>query len=177
MKNIWLAALALLFAACATPPEPIPNQEAGNQRPPREVVEEHLRAVEAGNWDVAEAQISPDFTMQMEGMPRWVKIDRSNALETHRARKRAFPDFRFNEKIEREDGNSVTVAVYLTGTHTGYLDYPINQVPELEATGKSIDLPAEYFTYYIEDDQIRAIFGRIPEGHGPPALKEQLGVE
>jgi len=50
-------------------------------------------------------------------------------------------------------------------------------VPELEATGKSINLPSEYFTYYNENYRIRAVFGRIPEGHGPPALKEQLGVE
>ncbi|NBB90768.1 MAG: hypothetical protein GVY23_06135 [Spirochaetes bacterium] len=112
--------------------------------------------------------------MQMEGMPRWVTIDRSNALETRRARKRAFPDFCFNDKIEREDGNSVTIAVSLTGTHTGYLDYPIDQVPELAATGKSINLPAEYFTYYIDDDQIHAVFGRIPEGHGTSGLQEQF---
>jgi hypothetical protein len=177
MKNIWLLSITLLLGACATAPAPISNQEADNERSPREVVSEHLRAVEAGDWDVAQAQIAPGFTMQMEGMPRWVTIDRPNALDTHQARKRAFPDFRFNETIERQEGNSVTIAVYLTGTHTGYLDYPINQVPELEATGRSINLPAEYFTYYIENDRIRAVFGRIPEGHGPPALKEQLGVE
>lgn len=177
MKRMWLASLVLLCCACATAPEPTSNQKAGNERAPREVVQEHLRAVEAGDWETAEAQIAPEFTMQMDGMPRWVTIERPNALAMHKARKQAFPDFRFNEKIEREEGNSVTIAVYLTGTHTGYLDYPIKHVPKLEATGKSIDLPAEYFTYYIEDDKIRAIFGRIPEGHGPPALKEQLGVE
>jgi len=72
----------------------------------------------------------------------------------------------------------VKVAIYLTGTHTGLLDYPKNVgVPKTEATGKSIDLPAEYFTYSVENDKIVHTYGFIPEGHGPQALMKQLGIE
>jgi hypothetical protein len=178
MKNLSVTLLfAVVCSACASAPEPKPTTDAHNTRTPRELVVEHLRAVEAGDWDRAEAAIADNFTMQVDKMPRWVSIKRPDALDLHKARKQAFPDFRFNEQIEAEAGNSVRIAVYLTGTHTGYLDYPLRSVPKLEATNKPIDLPVEYFTYYIEGDRIAHIFGEIPKGHGPDALKEQLGVD
>lgn len=168
--------LASLLAACASPPSPL-TEGAGNTRPPVDLVREHLRAAEQGDWVTAESHIGDDFRMQMKGMPFWVSIGRPNALDMHQARKRAFPDFKFNEQVVSEEGNAVKIAVYLTGTHTGPLDYPISEVPKVGPTGKSINLPAEYFTYYVEKDRIHYIFGEIPEGHGPPALKKQLGLE
>jgi len=171
-----LPLLATALAACASAPAPL-TKGAGNTVSPTELVLAHLRAAEQGDWATAESHLASDFSMQMKGMPFWASIGRPNALDMHKARKRAFPDFKFNEKVIREDGNAVTVAVYLTGTHTGFLDYPIDAVPKLEPTGRSIDLPAEYFTYYVEEDRIHHVFGDIPEGHGPPALNKQLGVE
>ena len=167
----------LLFCACASAPSAVTTDSAHNTKSPTELVQAHLRAVEAGDWKTAEAQLDPGFTMQMKGMPFFVKIPFSDALAMHKARKQAFPDFTFNEKVEAVEGNSVRVAVFLKGTHTGFLDYPIKEVPKLAATGKPIDLPAEYFTYFFENDRITRIYGQIPEGHGPPALKKQLGVE
>lgn len=169
--------LVLLSPGCATAPSPLTVDAAHNSKAPAELVQAHLRAVEAGDWKTAEAQLDPGFTMQMKGMPFFAKIPFSDALAMHKARKTAFPDFTFNEKLEPAQGNSVRVAVYLKGTHTGFLDYPIKEVPKLEATGKPIDLPAEYFTYFFENDRITRIYGEIPEGHGPPALKKQLGVQ
>lgn len=163
--------------ACASPPAALPADSAHNSKSPAALVLAHLRAVEAGDWPTAESQLAPDFTMQMKGMPFFVKIRFADALAMHKARKQAFPDFTFNEKLDPVAGNSVRVAVFLKGTHTGYLDYPIKEVPKLAATGKSIDLPAEYFTYFFENDRITRIYGEIPEGHGPPALKQQLGVQ
>ena len=171
-----LPLLATVLAACASAPTPL-TQGAGNTVSPAGLVSAHLRAVEQGDWATAEAHLASDFSMQMKGMPFWVSIDRPHGLDMHKARKKAFPDFKFNEQVIREKGNAVTVAVYLTGTHTGPLDYPLDTVPKMGPTGRSIDLPAEYFTYYVENDRIRRIFGEIPEGHGPPALKKQLGVE
>lgn len=171
------ALLVLWSLGCATAPAPLSADAAHNSRSPGELVRAHLRAVEAGDWQTAEAQLDPAFTMQMKGMPFFVKIPFADALAMHKARKRAFPDFTFNEKVEAAEGNSVRVAVFLKGTHTGFLDYPIKEVPKLEATGKPIDLPAEYFTYFFENDRVTRIYGEIPEGHGPPALKKQLGVQ
>lgn len=172
---------ALLFfwipLGCASAPAVLSVDAAHNTRSPSELVQAHLRAIEAGDWKTAEAQLDPDFSMQVKGMPFFVKIPFADALAMHKARKKAFPDFTFNEKLDSLEGNSVRVAVFLKGTHTGFLDYPIKEVPKLEATGKTIDLPAEYFTYFFENDRILRIYGEIPEGHGPPALKQQLGVK
>lgn len=170
-----ILAVSLALSACAAAPSP-ELHEASNTRAPRDVVLAHLRAAEEGDWPAAEALLGDSYTMQMKGMPSWVSIGRANGLDMHRARKRAFPDFRFNEQVLAEEGNSVKIAVFLTGTHTGPLDYPIAEVPKVAATGRPINLPAEYFTYYVKNDRIIHTFGEIPEGSGPPALKQQLGL-
>jgi len=176
-RLLLVVSLSWLTLGCASAPSTLPGDAAHNTKSPTELVLAHLRAIEAGDWKTAEAQLDPEFSMQMKGMPFFVKIPFADALSMHKARKRAFPDFTFNEKLDPVLGNSVRVAVFLKGTHTGFLDYPIKEVPKLEATGKSIDVPAEYFTYYFENDRIRHIYGEIPEGHGPAALKKQLGVQ
>jgi len=177
MNRPLLIVPTCFFLACASAPAALSADAARNTGDPKALVTAHLRALEAGDWQTAESQLDPAFAMQMKGMPFFVNIGFANALDMHTARKRAFPDFTFNEQLEAAGGNAVKVAVFLKGTHTGYLDYPIAEVPKLEATGKTIDLPAEYFTYFVEGDRIRRIFGDIPEGHGPPALKKQLGVQ
>jgi hypothetical protein len=124
--------------ACASPPTALPADSAQNTKSPAALVQAHLRAVEAGDWPTAESQLAPEFTMQMKGMPFFVKIRFADALAMHKARKQAFPDFTFNEKIDPVAGNSVRVAVFLKGTHTGYLDYPIFRLSTSRTSSKTI---------------------------------------
>jgi len=154
-----------------------PSETPHNTRPTQEIVREHLRAVEAGEWDKASAMLADGYTMKMKGMPFFVKIDKAHAFDMHKARKTAFPDFKFNETMEDVGKNGVKITVKLTGTHTGLLDYPVGDIPKTPATGKSVNLPVEYFTYYIEGDKIVHTYGEIPEGSGPPALKKQLDLK
>jgi hypothetical protein len=157
---------------------PKATAEARNTRSPREIVQEHLRAAEAGDFTKANGYLAEDYAMKMQGMPFFISIKKVNALDMHKARKIAFPDFRFNEKIEWEKDNQVKIAVYLSGTHSGVLDYPSSVgVPRTEPTNKTIALPAEYFIYSVENDKIIRTDGEIPEGNGPPALMKQLGIE
>lgn len=174
-RNVLLVALMTL-GACSEP-TPRPNAAAQNQRRPLDVVQAHLRAVERGAWSEADALLNDGYRMRMRGMPFFVRINRAGALDMHRARKQAFPDFRFNEVVEWERDNQVRIAVYLTGTHTGVLEYPSSVgVPRTEPTGRTIRLPAEYFVYTVEQDKIVHTYGEIPEGHGPAALMQQLGI-
>lgn len=177
MKNLLLILLVTTLVSCGSY-TPKTNADAHNTRTPREIVQEHLRAAEAGDFAKAEAAIADDYTMKMKGMPFFISIKKANALDMHKARKMAFPDFAFHEKIEWENNNQVKIAVFLTGTHTGVLDYPSAVgVPRTEPTGKRINLPAEYFVYSVENDKIVRTDGEIPEGNGPPALMKQLGIE
>jgi hypothetical protein len=177
-KNLILTAIVSIVLLGCSNYQPKSNSEAHNKLKPLDVVLSHLRAVEAGDWEKANSYLADNYSMKMEGMPFFVSIKKADALSMHKARKLAFPDFKFNEKIEFEKDNQVKVGIYLTGTHTGLLNYPENVgVPKTEATGKSINLPAEYFTYSVENDKIVHTFGVIPEGHGPKALMKQLGIK
>jgi len=153
------------------------QEEAKNTLTPREIVIAHLRAIENADWGKANSYLAEDYKMKMKGMPFFISIRKDSALNIHKARKTAFPNFKFNEKIEYVNGNQVKLSISLTGTHTGLLDYPRNiGVPRTEATGKEINLPSEYFIYSIENDKIVDTYGEIPEGHGPKALMQQLGI-
>ncbi|MFN8277358.1 MAG: ester cyclase [Chitinophagales bacterium] len=179
MIKQWMPGVivALLLSGCNAY-EPKSNDAAHNTLKPVEVVKLHLRAVENGDWETANSYLADDYRMKMEGMPFFVRIGKPDALAMHIARKQAFPDFKFNEQVEMEKDNEVKLAIYLTGTHTGILDYPKNVgVPKTPATGKSIHLPSEYFTYAVENNKIVYTYGMIPEGHGPKALMEQLGIQ
>jgi len=177
LKKLLCTVLLLpSFISCSTY-QSKPNQEANNTVSPSKIVTEHLRAVENGNWVKAESYLAEDYKMKMDGMPFFVSIKEENALDMHKARKDAFHDFKFNEVIEDTSDNQVKIAVYLTGTHTGLLDYPERiGIPKTEATGKKVNLPAEYFTYSIENDKIVHTYGEIPDGHGPAALLKQLDI-
>ena len=165
-----------LFSGCSSY-KPLSNEKANNKLTPTQIVTAHLRAIENGDWDKANSYLADTYKMKMKGMPFFVSIKKADALSMHKARKTAFPDFKFNEKIESATDNQVKVAIYLTGTHTGLLDYPKNVgVPKTAATGKKINLPSEYFIYSIENDKIVDTYGEIPDGHGPKALMEQLGI-
>jgi predicted ester cyclase len=178
LKPILYAGLLLCSLISCGTYQSKTNQEANNTLSPSNIVTEHLRAVEYGNWAKADSYLAGNYKMKMEGMPFFVSIKKENALDMHRARKEAFPDFKFNEVIMDTSDNQVKIAVYLTGTHTGLLDYPKSiGVPKTEATGKKINLPAEYFIYSVENDKIVHTFGEIPDGHGPVALMKQLGIE
>ncbi len=176
-RRTWFSLIAFGAFAIAGCGGYTPAESPNNTRSPEEVVREHLRAVEAGEWEKANALLSEGYSMKMAGMPFFVSIDRAHAFDVHKARKVAFPDFRFNETIENTGKNAVKVTVRWTGTHTGFLDYPVGDLPKTNATGKTVALPEEYFTYYVEADHIVHTFGEIPEGHGPPALKKQLGLQ
>jgi len=174
---LMMTIVHFLFLGCGSY-NPKTNEEAKNTKSPTEIVTAHLRAIEMGDWDKANSYLSEDYKMKMKGMPFFISISKKDALGMHIARKTAFPDFKFNEKIKESANNQVKIAVYLTGTHTGLLDYPKNVgVPKTPATGKQINLPSEYFIYSVENDKIVSTYGEIPEGHGPKALMQQLGIK
>lgn len=139
------------------------------------IVQKHLRAVEAGQWEEADALIGEDYVMTgIIPFPinLFVKIRKKDALRMHKPRKRAMPDFRFNERVLEESADRVKFQVNLSGTHTGVIDYQgiLRGVPVIQPTGKKVALPAEYFTYFVRDGKIVKTIGEIPKNAGVQAL-------
>jgi len=140
-----------------------------------DMVQAHLRAVEAGDWDTALSYIGDEY--QMTGtipfpISLFVKIGKKDALRMHIPRKRALPDFKFNETVLSETPNTVKLQVNLTGTHTGPIDYTgvLRGVPVIAPTGKKVSLPSEYFTFTLRDGKIVKTVGEIPKNAGVQAL-------
>ncbi|MBC8098516.1 MAG: ester cyclase [Armatimonadetes bacterium] len=139
------------------------------------VVMQHLRALEAGEWDSALAMIAEDY--QLAGVipfpvSLFIRIRKAQSLDMHKARKRALPDFKFNETYQAETPDSVKFQVNLTGTHTGVIDYRglIRGIPVVQPTHKAVKLNPEWFTYYVRDGLIYKTVGDIPKNAGVPGL-------
>ena len=141
----------------------------------RDIVAAHLRAVEAGDWDKAMSFIGDDYRMTGTipfPVSLIVKIGKKDALRMHIPRKRALPDFKFNEKVLSETDDTVALQVNLSGTQTGLIDYTgvLRGVPVIAPTGKRVNLPDEFFTYTVRDGKIVKTVGRIPKNAGVQAL-------
>lgn len=141
----------------------------------KEVLFQHLRAVEAGDWETALSHISEQY--QLAGVipfpiSLFVRIGKAQALDMHKARKRALPDFRFNEDYIETTDHSVSIQVNLTGTHTGVIDYRglVRGIPVIPPTGKSVKLNPEWFTYEVRDNLITRTVGKIPKNAGVSGL-------
>ncbi len=141
----------------------------------REVLDNHLRAVENGDWERALSYIAENYSMTGTipfPISLFVKLGKSRALTMHQARRRALPDFRFNEIYLEESDQHVKIQVNLTGTHTRTIDYwgILRGIPVIPATNKAVKLNPEYFTYYVRENLIYKTIGDIPKNAGVQGL-------
>lgn len=89
---------------------------------------------------------------------------------------KAFPDWSFNAKYEREEDQIVHISVQVTGTHTGDLDMSAMDMGVVPATGKTIAMPATNGRLTFWGDKIASLNFDIVEGAGIPGILAQLGV-
>ena len=173
-KTVFAALMLATLSACSATSE-IKNSSGGSWRSAKSVVLEHLRAVEAGDWVKADALIGSDYSMTGTvpfPISLFVKIGKAQSLQMHKPRKRAMPDFRFNERVLEESPNRVKLEINLTGTQTGVIDYSgvLNNIPVIQPTGRKLKLAPEFFTYFVRDNRIVATIGEIPKGAGVEGL-------
>lgn len=139
------------------------------------IVRQHLRAVEAGDWEKADSYIDDSYSMTGTipfPISLFVKITKQQVLRMHKPRKQALPDFKFNERILEETDEMVKLQINISGTHTGTIDYTgiLRGVPVIPPTHKKVNLPNEYFTYYVVGGKITKTIGDIPKNAGVQAL-------
>src|SRR5207248_6764420 len=87
---------------------------------------------------------------------------------------RAFPDWKFNLHEAEEQGDIVTGAVQITGTHTQDLVLP--GMPPIPATHKKVSLPEEHLVFTFKGDRIASLASDNVPGGGVAGVLQQIGV-
>lgn len=171
----FLAIASLLFVAACGGTNPESNPYSNRLVAPSEVVREHLRAIEAGDWKKASSYLAEDFKMKVKGYP--LSVSKKNALKYHEAFKEAVPNMAFNEEVLKEDKHVVKLRVRLTGTHLHTLNLPDPGSEPIPGTGKSVNLSYQEIKYYIKFNQIHSIQATSMQGIDPNELVEALSAE
>ena len=102
-------------------------------------------------------------------------LSRDEFLEMLRAIYGGFPDWRY-EHDPPEDRNGVFAIRWRQGgTHTGTFAWP--GLPPVPATGRSVTIPAHFFFYRVQGDEIVEIRPEPVAGGAPRGILEQIGIE
>lgn len=137
-----------------------------------DIVKTGMQAFAAGDVTALSSLIAEDFVFSG---PVPQPIGKTDFLNLCRANHSAFPDFNFNARDFREEGDNVYVTTAITGTHTGPLAL-IPNIPAVPPTGKRIQLPDERHTYMLKDGLlVRLDVQSRPDG-GIPAAYAQVGA-
>jgi predicted ester cyclase len=88
----------------------------------------------------------------------------------------AMPDWKFNPKDLKQDGDKVTGVFQITGTQTRELNLPMPGFHKLPATGKHVALPREGITITIKNGKIARLESEVVPGGGVNGVLAQLGV-
>jgi len=90
---------------------------------------------------------------------------------------KAFPDWKFNSADLREEGGEIRGTVQITGTHKGELDLSALGMPNVPATGKTVNLPREEITLSVSNGKFTSLTTAATEGAGVMGILSQLGVK
>ncbi len=137
------------------------------------IVRETIAAYEAGNVSRAGQYLTDDFTFSG---PTPEPVGKTEFLGLMGGLLEAFPDWRFNAKNFKVQGNKVTFTTKVTGTHTDTLDTHIPGIPPVPATNKKITMPEEPNIAILRGDKIASFELTPVPGGGVAGILSQLGV-
>jgi predicted ester cyclase len=133
-----------------------------------------LAAIESGDMAKAGNYLTGDFTFSG---PVPQPIGKAEYLGLQGALIKAIPNWKFNAKNIKVQGNTVTATLQITGTHTQTLAAIMPGMSPVPATGKKITLPQEPLTVTMRGDKMASLeAGHVPGG-GVPGLLAQIGVQ
>ena len=136
-----------------------------------EIAQAFSLALETRDFDRAISYLSDNFVFSG---PVPQPIGKHEFLAFQRAVEDAFPDWSFNAHDVQEQGEKVTAAVQITGTHTRGLVLP--GIPAIPATGKQISLPEEHIEFTLQGDKIASLTSDNIPGGGIAGILAQIGV-
>jgi predicted ester cyclase len=125
------------------------------------------------NHDVAKVAevVAEDLVFVSAGR----RLNRAQFLEMLRALYRAFPDWRYEHTEPSQRGDEFVVRWRQGGTHLATWRMP--GLPPLEATGRTVRIPAQDFFYTIQEDLLVKIRPDPIPGGAPLGILQQLGVD
>ena len=118
----------------------------------RDVLEQHLKAFAAGDWNRYKAALTDAATYEEEATGR--RAQGGDAIvQAVEPWKKAFPDMQVTIKEAIGSGDALVVELEWAGTHQGTLVGPFGTIPATKKFGK---LPAVQVARF-DDDRIREI--------------------
>jgi hypothetical protein len=137
-------------------------------------VQSLMDAVQMGNFEKAKSYLSSDFRFSGP-VPEPISADAWMGMSA--SLKAAFPNLKYNFKVESVDGETAHISAELSGTHSGELDLTSMHLGVIPATGKSFKAAHEHGKAMLRDGKITSWTMEPTEGAGLMAILGQLGVK
>jgi predicted ester cyclase len=139
-----------------------------------DLVKDGLAATEAGDFNKLGSLVADDFVF---AGPVPQPVGKQEFMGLQMALLKAMPDWKFNAKDMKENGDQVSMLLQVTGTQTGELQLPMPGMPPIPPTGKKVSLPFEPSTFTVKNGKLtRLDVQSSPEG-GLMGILSQLGVK
>ena len=138
-----------------------------------EIVKAGLAAVEANDFKKLEGMLADDMVF---AGPVPKPVGKHEFVGLQSLLLAAMPNWKFNPKDFKENGDVVTVTLQVTGTQTGELSLPMPGMPKIPASGKKVSLPSEASTFTVKNGKITRLDVASTPGGGVPGILAQLGV-
>ncbi len=140
----------------------------------RELAEDFMMALNSGDWDKVASYLSEDFKFmgpvpEPIGAMEWIGLSKSLM--------RAFPDIKYNFRIDSIEGDVVTTTTQLSGTHTADLDLTAMGFGVISPTGIYFSNPEDKGEAVVKDDKVVSLYVKSAEGSGLMGILEKIGVE
>jgi hypothetical protein len=140
---------------------------------PEMVLRECYAAFEASQFEKAAGYFADNFVLSG---PTPQPIGKKEFVALQSGLIQAIPDWKFNPHNFHTQGDTVTVVMQITGTHTRTLPSLMPGAPEVPATGKHFSLPEEPSRATVKNGQITSFSADQVPGGGVMGIFQQLGI-
>jgi ketosteroid isomerase-like protein len=116
-----------------------------------DIVKDGLAAADAGDFNKLAGLLADDMVF---AGPVPEPVGKREFLGIQSAMHAGMPDWKFNPKDFKENGDQVSVVLQITGTQTAELKLPMPGMAAIAATGKRVSLPKEPATFTVKNGKI-----------------------
>jgi predicted ester cyclase len=134
------------------------------------VLRSYIEGLKAHDVERVASTVSEDLAFVSSGRT----LDKSQFLGMLRALYAAFPDWQYDHSRPEVGEEVIAIKWRQWGTHSG--TFAMSGVNPIEATGRRVTIPEQYFFYQVRDDQIWEIRPDPVPGGAPHGILAQIGI-